>query len=237
VWVWRDTPDCATNNNLSYARSRDLIHWETAAGQAVKLPITLTTKGLIVDPAPSGGGMINGGQDLVFDSHNRPMIAYHKSDPNGNMQVYVARFDGGKWVRRVITSWDKPVKFSGGGAMPFIGIRISAPQRLGDGVLGVGYRHRDYGAGQAAFSEDTLEPVKAGIKPQPPELPAEMGRPEIKFDGIGSHHADDIGESGNPNVRYMMKWDTLGANHDRKPTGELPPDATLSVIKLVKNAN
>ena len=31
VWVWRDTPDCATNNNLSYARSRDLIHWETAA--------------------------------------------------------------------------------------------------------------------------------------------------------------------------------------------------------------
>jgi len=26
VWVWRDTPDCATNHDPSYARSRDLRH-------------------------------------------------------------------------------------------------------------------------------------------------------------------------------------------------------------------
>lgn len=236
IWVWRETPDCATNNNLSYARSRDLIHWETAAGQAVKLPITLATDGPIVDPAPSGGGMINGGQKLAFDSHNRPLIVYHKSDANDNMQVYVARFDGGKWVRRVITSWDKPVKFSGGGAMPFIGIGSSEPLRLGDGVWGVGYLHRNYGSGLAAFSEATLDPVKASIKQPPPELPAEMNRPEIKFDGIGARHADDLGDAGDPNIRYMMKWDTLGANHDRKPAGELPPPSTLSVIKLVRNA-
>ena len=25
VWVWRDTPDAATNHDLSYARSRDLV--------------------------------------------------------------------------------------------------------------------------------------------------------------------------------------------------------------------
>jgi hypothetical protein len=236
VWVWRDTPDCATNNNLSYARSRDLIHWETAAGQAVELPITLATKGLIVDPAPSGGGMINGGQKLVFDSHNRPMIAYHKSDANGNMQVYVARFDRGRWTRRVITSWDKPVRFAGRGAMPFIGIRISAPQRVGEGVWAVGYRHRDYGTGLAAFSEETLEPAKASLAPQPTELPAELDRTEIKFDGISVRHGGDTGESGDPNVRYMMKWETLEPNHDRKPAGELPPDATLSLIKLVRNA-
>ncbi len=29
VWVWRDTPDRATNHHLSYARSRDLQRWET----------------------------------------------------------------------------------------------------------------------------------------------------------------------------------------------------------------
>ena len=28
VWIWRDTPDCATNHSISYARSPDLISWE-----------------------------------------------------------------------------------------------------------------------------------------------------------------------------------------------------------------
>ena len=235
-WVWRDTPDCATNNNLSYARSRDLIHWETAAGKAIELPMTLGAKGLIVDPVPSGGGMINGGARLVFDSQQRPMIAYHKSDADGNMQIYVARFGLGEWTRRVITSWDKPVKFSGRGAMPFIGIRISTPKRVKDGVWAVGYRHRDYGTGMAGFSEETLGPVKVSFTPPPPELPAELRRPRIKFKGIGVRSAGDLGDSGNPNVRYMLKWDVLGPNHDRKRTGPLPPAATLRVYKLVRDA-
>jgi len=236
LWVWRDTPDCATNNNLSYARSRDLIHWETAAGQAIELPMTLGAKGLIVDPVPSGGGMINGGARLVFDSQNRPMIAYHKSDANGNMQIYVARFGHGEWARRAITSWLKPVKFSGRGAMPFIGIRISTPKPIKAGVWAVGYRHRDYGAGMAVFSEATLDPVKSSFAPPRPELPAELRRPRIKFERIGVRHAGDLGDSGDPNVRYILKWDVLGPNYDRKRTGPLPPDSTLSLYKLVRGA-
>ena len=54
-WVWRDTGDCATNHDLSYARSRDLVHWETVAGTTVTLPLTLETPGLIVDPVPVNG--------------------------------------------------------------------------------------------------------------------------------------------------------------------------------------
>lgn len=41
VWVWRDTPDCATNHDISYARSEDLVHWTDSAGQPLALPITL----------------------------------------------------------------------------------------------------------------------------------------------------------------------------------------------------
>ena len=236
-WVWRDTPDCATNNNLSYARSRDLIHWETAAGEAVELPMTLGTKGLIVDPIPSGGGIINGGARLVFDSQQRPMIAYHKSDANGNMQFYVARFGEGEWTRRVITAWNKPVKFSGCGAMPFIGIKISAPQRVEDDVWAVGYRHRDYGAGMVVFRETTLEPVAAKFTPPPKELPPELNRPEIQFDGIGVRTASDLGESGDPNVRYILKWESLPPNHDQPlQTGTpLPPPAMLRVFQLVRD--
>lgn len=235
-WVWRDTPDCATNNNLSYARSPDLVHWETAAGQPVELPMTLGAKGLIVDPIPSGGGIINGGARLVFDWQHRPMIAYHKSDAKGNMQLYVARFAERKWTRRVITAWDKPVKFSGGGAMPFIGIRLSAPQRVGEGVWVVGYRHRDYGRGTVAFDEATLSPVTSKFTPPPRELPVELNKPEIKFDGIGVRRADDLGKSGDPNLRYVLTWDVLPPNYDRRRSGPLPPPAMLRVCKLVRAA-
>ena len=236
-WVWRDTPDCATNHNLSYARSRDMVHWETAAGEAVELPITLDTKGLIVDPIPSGGGIINGGARLVFDSQQRPMIAYHKSDPNGNMQIYVARFGEGAWTRRVITAWNKPVNFSGRGSMPFIGIAISTPQRVEAGVWAVGYRHRDYGTGMVAFRETTLEPVTAKFTPQPPKLPPELNRPEIQFEGIGVRTAGDLGESGDPNVRYILKWETLRPNHDRplQTSNPRPPPAMLRLFQLVRS--
>jgi hypothetical protein len=234
-WVWRDTPDCATNNNLSYARSPDLIHWETASGKAVELPITLETEGLIVDPIPSGGGIINGGAKLVLDSQHRPMIAYHKSDANDKMQLYVTRFDNGEWTRSVITDWDKPVKFSGGGAMPFIGIQISTPQPVKDGVWVVGYRHRDYGRGKVAFDEVTLRPVASRIMPRRRQFPVELSRPEIKFDGIGVRRAHDLGESDDPNVRYVLAWDVLPPNNDRKRSGPLPPPTMLCVFKLVRN--
>jgi hypothetical protein len=234
IWVWRDTPDCATNNNLSYARSRDLIHWETATGRPVELPMTLETDGMIVDPAASGSGMINGGQKLVFDSRQRPMIAYHKSDDAGNMQIYLARFEDGKWNRRVLSTWDKPVEFAGRGAMPFIGIRVSAPQRIDRDVWSVSYRHRDLGSGALTFSEKTLRPVEATVPKPRTELPAELHRPQISFKSIGVRQAHDLGNSGDPDVRYIMKWDILPANHDRKRSGPLPPPATLRVYQLVR---
>jgi len=235
VWVWRDTPDCATNHNLSYVRSRDLVQWETAAGQPVELPIVFGTQGVIVDPVVSGGGLINGGEKLAFDSRKRPLIAYHRNDDDGLMQIYVARFEEGQWVRRVLTAWKEPVPFSGRGAMPFIGIRLSTPRKLDGEVWAVPYRHRDYGHGMVMFSEKTLQPVQAELAPPRPELPAELHAPEIDFEGIGVRHAADLGEADGRDIRYLMKWDVLPANHDRKRSGPLPPPATLRLYKLVRN--
>ncbi len=41
IWVWRDTPDCATNHDLSYMKSPDLKNWYNAFGEKVELPATL----------------------------------------------------------------------------------------------------------------------------------------------------------------------------------------------------
>ncbi|MBT7068107.1 MAG: hypothetical protein HN919_17550 [Verrucomicrobia bacterium] len=107
IWVWRDTPDCATNHDLSYARSKDLIHWESAFGDKVNLRLTISEKALWIDPIPSGGGIINGGAKLCCDSDTRPIVNDHKSDKDGHMQVYAARPENNKWVRHQLTDWDK----------------------------------------------------------------------------------------------------------------------------------
>jgi hypothetical protein len=58
-WVWRDTPDCSTNHDLSYMKSPDLKNWFDAFGKPIQLPATLGQQSLIVDPIPVEGGIIN----------------------------------------------------------------------------------------------------------------------------------------------------------------------------------
>ena len=69
VWVWRDTTSAETSHDPSYARSRDLVHWESSHGEPVKLPITFET-GEIVTPIPVNGGIINGGVKLGLTIKN-----------------------------------------------------------------------------------------------------------------------------------------------------------------------
>jgi len=231
VWVWRDTPDCATNHDLSYARSRNLRNWETAAGKPIKLPMLLGNKALIVDPIPSGGGIINGGEKLSFDKDNRPIINYHKSDENGNMQLYAIRFEDGKWVRRQLTQWDKPVKFRGGGSMPFIGIRASGLTRVEPGVLTLTYRHKDYGSGRLVLDEETLLPINKDVT-VPRTYPRELGKRRSSFEGMSIRRAGDIGSPQEKNVKCLLQWETLGSNHDRPRTGALPPPSPLELIEI-----
>ncbi len=61
LWMWRDTPDARSNHDISYARSRDFVNWETASGAHVTLPITPDNKEVIVDPVSTQNGLINVG--------------------------------------------------------------------------------------------------------------------------------------------------------------------------------
>jgi hypothetical protein len=230
-WVWRDTPDCATNQHLSYVRSPDLIHWESAFGEKIDLPIRFDHAALVVDPIPSGGGIINGGHRMAFDSEHKPVFAYHKSDADGSMQVYAARMHDGKWQHRALTSWKHSVLFSGHGSMPFIGISIGDLETSGSDVFSVGYHHKDYGAGSLQFDGRTLDlldepvPARAG-------LPSKLRKTESDFPGMQIKHAGDAGTCGTPGVRYLLQWETLGANRDRPRQPPLPAPSTLRLHKL-----
>lgn len=231
TWLWRDTPDCATNHHLSYARSPDLLRWESAFGEKVGLPIRLEHKQLLVDPIPSGGGIINGGHRMFFDSKNQPIINYHKSDAAGNMQIYAARPGKKAWQSHVLTTWDKPVPFSGNGSMGFIGIKISGFTEAAPGLLAMTYQHKDHGNGRLIVDELSLLPVERKI-PTLPDLPRQLNKPLSDFPGLGIQRSDSLGGCGDQTVRYMIQWESLGANRDRKPEGTIPPPSMLRLYKL-----
>jgi len=232
-WVWRDTPDCATNHHLSYVRSRDLKSWETAGAKNVSLPLTLGQKETWVDPVQSGGGIINGCARLAFDAQHRPILSYHKRDADGNMQIYVARFEEGGWRTHAITDWNTRVPFSGTGSMPFIGIRISELLKVEPGVFVISFEHRDYGHGQIVLDEASLLPIDREVSIAKVR-PAELEKPRLKMKGIDVYWADDLGSSNDPNVQYFLRWESLGVNHDRPHPSAEPPPSVLQLIKLEK---
>ena len=232
AWVWRDTPDCATNHHLSYARSRDLIQWESASGRKVELPIKLGQEELWVDPIPSHGGIINGGFQLTFDSKSQPLIAYHKADGKNHMQIYGARPAGDGWTSHQLTDWDKRVEFSGNGSMEFIGIGIGGLSVLESGVLTMTYQHKYYGSGRLFVDEQTLRPL-AKRYPVPEELPGELNRRQSAFKGMEVRRAMDLGGSDDDKMRYVLQWESLGANQDRRPPEQPPAPSMLRLHKLI----
>ncbi len=225
VWVWRDTGDCATNHDLSYARSRDLVHWETSSGKPLELPITLKTAE-VIDPVPAGGGIINGNTVIGFDSKGRVVVTYHKYDAKGYTQLYSARLEDGGWKVHCTTDWTYRWGFSGGGTIIWeIGF---GPVTAKDGRLTQSYRHVKEGSGTWVLDEATLRPV--GRVPQP-AVATSPGRPEPSFAGVRQRTAGDKGASGIPGVSYVLRWETLDSNRDRPRQGEIPPPSMLRICR------
>src|SRR5680860_1119082 len=152
-WVWRDTPDCATNHDLSYIKSPNLKDWYNAFGQPVELPVTFDNKSVIVDPIPVKGGIINLAAKLCLDEDLNPLIAYHKYDETGNIQFYVAKAGNGKWHSRQVTDWDYRWEFSGNGSINSE-IKIGDFIRRKDGRYELGYEHIKYGEGTLLLDKE-----------------------------------------------------------------------------------
>lgn len=230
VWVWRDTPDCATNHHVSYMRSRDLRHWETIDGHPIVLPVTIDSLGVVVDPVPPGGGLINGNATLGFDVKNRPVVSYHKYDGDGNSQIYNARWDGSAWVRSVATTWDTRWDFSGGGSIDFK-IRVQPVKAEGRGGLVQEWSHWQRGHERWKVDPVSLRATEK-LPPLPSNLPAGFQKVRSVIAGMGVRTTGDLGGSPEPGTRYLLRWETLGKNRDRPHEPPLPDATPLVLYKL-----
>ena len=228
IWVWRETPDCATNHTLSYARSNDLIHWESIDSKSVPLPITLEKSELWVDDTQPGGGLFNPGIRINFDRSGEVMIGYHKYDEKMNTQLFIARYQNGTWDKQQVTNWDFPWNFQGTGSVD-AELTIDSPRPIGDDLISFGYRRKDVGNKILVLDAKTLKFVREDDYTY--SFPEEINKVESTFPGMRVNTRFDSGKPSD-GKRYMLRWETLPANRDRKPEGELPEPSMLRLYIL-----
>jgi hypothetical protein len=225
-WVWRDTPDCETNHDLSYIKSPDLKTWYNAFGKMIPMPVTFDQKSVIVAPVPAGGGIINLAAKLVLDEKQNPIMAFHKYDEEGDLQFYVTWIEGATWRTKQVTNWDYRWEFSGRGSIVFE-VRLGEFKRRSDGNYELGYSHVKYGDGTILL-DGQLNPIGEVLKPN--SIIAEQ-KPEGDFPGLIVRTTADKSISTDQKT-YLLKWETLAHNRDRPHPEPLPGPSALYLYVL-----
>ena len=227
AWIWRAKNDAGTCHDLTYARSRDLNHWETSTGKPLLLPIRLDNCE-IIDPVPQHSGIINGNTKIGFDVQGRVCISYHKDDTNGYTQPFVVRLENGHWVLHQVADWPVHCTFSGIGTLPRE-IRLGPVQALPDGRLTMTFEHFKFGQGTWVLDPQTLRATGQVIQEgTPPNLNQVTGT----FPGLVVHWEGDGGSNDVAGLEYKLRWESLEPNHDRPRLGALPKPSMLQVVSI-----
>lgn len=124
-WVWRESPDVASNHDMAYARSTDGgLTWEKSTGEKYKLPITMESAEY-ARLIPQKSELINQ-TSMTNDESGNPYIATYWRDSTSMVPQYrIIYHDGKKW-ETISTSFRKaPFSLSGAGTKA---IPISRPQ-------------------------------------------------------------------------------------------------------------
>lgn len=163
--VWRRTPDVASNYAITYARTRDFIHWEDHNGQSITPPMNPGNSDMI-DATGEGNGLVNLAR-VGVTANGKPVIAYTKYGPQGRNSIILASPFANGWRHSVIATAEQRTIISGGGTIPDLP-SIGDPD-VSSGSLGtidIGFpqekRKRIY------FKTDTLEITDA---PKPKARP------------------------------------------------------------------
>jgi hypothetical protein len=114
-WVWRRTPNVATNHDICYARSTDGgVSWTDSTGKSLTLPITDATCEVAV-PIPENSDLINQ-TTLAADDDGHPYIAtYYKKPGQAVAQIEVVYNDGTGWKTSQVGTRTTPLNLGGGG--------------------------------------------------------------------------------------------------------------------------
>ncbi|WP_207531915.1 BNR repeat-containing protein [Desertivirga arenae] len=165
-WVWRESPDVASNHDMCYARSIDGGHtWQKSNGEKYSLPITAATAehALVIPPKSE---LINQ-TSMTTDKKGNPFIVSYWRDKNQQVPQYHLIYNlGNSWETIALDFRKTPFSLSGGGTKR---IPISRPQVL---VKGAGknagvlmlFRDEDRGSKASGLLMPTLKKKTWEIK-------------------------------------------------------------------------
>jgi hypothetical protein len=124
-WVWRESPDVASNHDLCYACSKDGgITWQRSTGEKYELPIT-TKNAEYACKIPQKSELIN--QTSMFaDAQGHPFIATYWREADSSIPQYHIVYNiSGQWQVNNLSFRKTPFSLSGIGTKK---IPISRPQ-------------------------------------------------------------------------------------------------------------
>jgi hypothetical protein len=126
-WVWRESPDVASNHDLAYARSRDGGRsWERSDGTPYQLPVTAASAEYALR-IPQRSELINQ-TSMAADTSGRPYIATYWRDAGSAVPQYRVVFHTGqRWEARTLPLHKTAFSLSGGGTKR---IPMARPQLL-----------------------------------------------------------------------------------------------------------
>ncbi|RDV13488.1 neuraminidase [Pontibacter diazotrophicus] len=124
-WVWRESPDVASNHDLGYARSTDGgITWEKSTGDKYTLPITEAT-GEQAWAIPQNSELINQ-TSMGADAKGNPFIATYWREAGSDIpQYHLVYHNGSAWDALQLDFRKTPFSLSGVGTKR---IPIARPQ-------------------------------------------------------------------------------------------------------------
>jgi len=124
-WVWRESPDVASNHDLCYARSRDGGRtWEKSTGERYTLPIRAATAEYACT-IPQKSELMNQ-TSMVADNAGHPYIAsYWRDSGSAIPQYHIVYNNNGRWQVQNTAFRKTPFSLSGGGTKR---VPISRPQ-------------------------------------------------------------------------------------------------------------
>lgn len=142
-WVWRETPNVATNHDICFAMSKDNGKtWERTDGTTYKLPITASSAEYACH-IPQHSDLINQ-TSMCIDKSGHPYIAtYWRKKGDDTPQYFVVYFSGVHWEKSQVSHRTIPFSLEGLGTRH---IPLSRPQiMIRNGKLYMLFRDREFG--------------------------------------------------------------------------------------------
>jgi hypothetical protein len=164
-WVWRESPDVASNHDMAYARSRDGgLTWEDSTGRPYALPITAASAEYAAK-IPQGSELINQ-TSMAADAQGHPFIASYWREPGSSVPQYRVLYKTGAAWRRLDLDFRKTAfSLSGTGTKA---IPVSRPQVMIDPVGGASgllvFRDRERGEAVSAVRIDDFDNARWSVR-------------------------------------------------------------------------